>query len=118
MTNFTHDWIVKREQLEQAAAPGPWYWEPPSGDEWPMYDESLVTEAGDMVLMGWGYDASGIKGDPADREFITDARTALPAARAALKAVLELANNPYPHFRNISGWDIINAVDDALRGES
>lgn len=43
-----------------------------------------------MVLMGWGHDVSGIKGAPADREFITDARTALPAARAALRAVLDL----------------------------
>ena len=89
MTDFTHEWIAKREQLEGAATPGPWHWEPPSGDDWPAHDESLATEDGEAVLLGWGYDASGIEGAPADREFIADARTSLPAALAALKAVLD-----------------------------
>ena len=89
MTDFTREWIAKREQLEGAAAPSPWRWEPPSGGDWPVCDESLATEDGEAVLFGWGYDASGIDGAPADREFIADARTALPAAVAALKAVLD-----------------------------
>ena len=56
--------------------------------------------------------------EPADAAFIADARTALPVALAALKAVLELANNPYPDVRNISGWEIVRTVGAALRSES
>lgn len=128
MTNFTHDWIAKREQLEQAAAPGPWHWEPPSGADWPMYDESLVTEDGNSVLVGWGYDASGIEGAPADREFIAAARTSLPAALAALKAVLAI--DPMPNHLDMQPRDrdyadghndalrlVADAVEAALRGD-
>lgn len=84
------EWLAKRAELEQAATEGPWIWEPPSHEDWPNADESLVTETGDAVLMGWGYDASGIEGEPADRAFIADARTAAPAMRKALEAVLEI----------------------------
>ena len=41
----------------------------------------------------------------------------LPRALAALRAVLELANNPYPDARNVSGRDLVRAVEAALRGE-
>ena len=125
MTDRTHEWIAKREQLEGAATPGPWHWEPPSGAAWPVYDESLATEDGEAVLQGWGYDASGIDGDPADREFIADARTSLPAALAALKAVLEQegprAIGQYDDWSK--GYhDALDACRDtieaALRGES
>lgn len=147
MPNFTRDWIAQREQLEDAATEGPWHWEPPSGDDWPQHDESLVTKDGDAVLMGWGYDASGIDGDPADQAFIADARTALPAAVAALKAVLELHRLNREGDGNCQGytssgygyldrWCVecsdqssreygtpwpcptVRAVEDVLRGES
>lgn len=77
--------------LEAAATPGPWHWEPPSRAAWPIYDESLVTEDGEAVLRGWGYDASGIEGDPADRKFIALSRTLVPRLIAAVEAVLDRA---------------------------
>ena len=61
MNDNAREWIARREQLEEAATEGPWHWEPPSGDDWPQHDESLVTKDGDAVLLGWGYDASAPK---------------------------------------------------------
>lgn len=72
-------------RLADAATEGPWHWDPPSDDEWPSADESL--RAGkDLVLHGWGYDASGISGSDEDRAFIAAARTAVPALLDALAA--------------------------------
>ena len=67
---------VLRERAE-AATPGPWYWEPPSPDDWPSADESLMSSGAaskhggdEVVLSGWGHDASGISGSDADRAYI------------------------------------------------
>ena len=67
---------VLRERAK-AATPGPWYWEPPSPDDWPSADESLMSSGAaskhggdEVVLSGWGYDASGISGSDADRAYI------------------------------------------------
>ena len=130
MTDFTHEWIAKREQLEQAATEGPWHWEPSSmAGKWPTLVESLATEDGEAVLLGWGDDAFGIEGDPADREFIADARTSLPAALAALKAVLDEHPRYEGDFSDFCGhcqargegvWPCptVTAIHAALRGES
>lgn len=83
MTDFTRDWIAKREQLEQAATEGPWFqdaWDPGivrggDGRYWSIFESEM------------GHDAAAA---PSDAAFIADARTSLPAALAALKAVLEL----------------------------
>ena len=67
---------VLRERAEKAT-PGPWYWEAKSTEEWPSGDQSLLTrhrkDGGDFdpaVLYGWGYDASGIDAEQADRDYI------------------------------------------------
>lgn len=108
MTDFTRDWIAKRRELLDAATEGPWW---TTRDMTPADVFAGDGSADDVAL------ATDIE-EPADATLIADARTSLPAALAALKAVLELANNPYPHARNISGWDLINTVAAALRGES
>ena len=73
------DLAAIRERAE-AATPGPWEWQPPSDEEWPIADESLLSPGtGKYVLVGWGYDASGIEGETADREFIAHAREDIPA---------------------------------------
>ena len=75
----------------ESATPGPWEWEPPSEDPYPMYDESLIGPVLDgekfpvQVLSGWGYDASGTNCEPQDREFIAHARTDVPALVAEVE---------------------------------
>lgn len=83
LTDFLFARIAEDEAGAKAATPGPWYWEPPSGKDWTHGEESLRTsgrkmrdaagrelEWDDSVLMGWGYDASGIDGEQADRDHI------------------------------------------------
>ena len=79
---------LMRERAE-AATPGPWAWEPPSGEKRPQGDESLVTayvpdgdEHPATVLYGWGYDASGIDGKDADRAHIASWHPAVALAVA------------------------------------
>ena len=84
------EWLAERARIEQAATEGPWTWQTPSGDDWPQADESLLGPTGGAVLSGWGYDASGIEAAPEDRAYIADARTSLPKAVAAIRAVLAL----------------------------
>lgn len=69
--------IAELRGLAEKATPGPWEWEPPSEDSYPMYDESLVTayipegeSYPDTVVSGWGYDASGTSASDEDRAFI------------------------------------------------
>jgi len=116
------EWIAKRDELIEAATEGPWYWEEPRGDDWPQHDESLVNEAGEDVLVGWGYDASGIEGKPADRALIADARTSLPTSLKALKAVLAFAraerdkiSRTYIEQPNTAYAGYANAMDDVIR---
>lgn len=133
----TAEWIAKRRELLDAATEGPWHWEEPSGDDWPSYDESLLTETGEAVLRGWGYDASGIEGEPEDRALIVDARTSLPRTLDALEAVLKEAwrIESSHHFHGTTctcGYashrardrtehltrPLTDAIESALRGES
>lgn len=68
--------LEKELEIVNAATSGPWVWEPPSEDDWPQHDQSLVTTwKGDdghpeTVILGWGYTASGIEATPQDRQFI------------------------------------------------
>lgn len=130
MTDFIRDWIVKREHLEVAATPRPWSAADEHGDIpgsdclWcvsqmrPGFEEMSPTEGyvGDVAEVGDG---------EADAKFIADARTALPAALAALRAVLEqegpCATGNYSEFSD--GYHAAldacqDAIEAALRGES
>lgn len=78
---------VLRERAE-SAAPAPWEWEPPSGESWPMGDESLLDATGETVLYGWGYDASGIHATDADRTYIAMMHPGVGAEAADLLALL------------------------------
>lgn len=83
----------------ESATPGPWEWEPPSEDPYPMYDESLIGPVLDgekfpvQVLSGWGYDASGTNCEPQDREFIAHARTDVPALVAEVERLRAREHN-------------------------
>lgn len=81
MTDFTHDWIVRREQLEEAATEGPWRCVTEPGTK----NHALHGASGVDIAT----DYEGVWYVKGDAEFIADARTALPAALAALRAVLE-----------------------------
>ena len=70
--------LGRLREVAEAATPGPWYWEPPSGEDWPQSDESLLTrhrgEGDDYdpdVLSAWGYDASGTHASDEDRTHIS-----------------------------------------------
>jgi hypothetical protein len=98
---FVRACLDEDERVARAATPGPWRWEEPSGEEWPTYDESLVSDGkmerfseGDeypaSVLVGWGYDASGIEANQADRDHIARHDPARVLAEVAAKrAILE-----------------------------
>lgn len=91
MTTHPIDCDALRE-LAEKATPGPWHWGPPSDSAWPQGDESLCAGE-ELVLYGWGYDASGIDGSDEDRAFIAAARTALPALldeNTALRARIDV----------------------------
>jgi len=74
-------------KLAEAATPGPWEWEEPSDDSYPVGDESLVTTWNEedgypkSVVTSWGHDADGVTASAEDRAFI---------AAAYPQAVLEL----------------------------
>ena len=109
------------KDLTAAATPGPWHWEPPSRAAWPVYDESLVTEDGEAVLRGWGYDASGIEGDPADRKFIALSRTIVPRLLAAVEAVLNeeraAGDDVWVWGYNVALDDVVCSLRAALTGD-
>lgn len=58
----------------EAATPGPWRWEGASTSDWPQGEESLIADRDngehELVLYGWGYDASGIDARDEDRAYI------------------------------------------------
>ena len=95
MTDFTRDWIAKREQLEATATPGPWSaadeYGDISGSDY-LWCVSQMRPGFEAMSPTEGYvgDVAEVGDSEADAEFIADARTALPAALAALRAVLEL----------------------------
>ena len=71
--------LDRLEKLAREATPGPWEWEPPSKDAWPLGDESLVTSWNEAdgyqksVVSGWGHDASGTSASDEDRAYIAAA---------------------------------------------
>lgn len=90
-------------KLAEAATPGPWEWEEPSDDLYPVGDESLVTAWNEedgypkSVVTSWGYDADGVTASAEDRAFIAAANPKallalldeLAEARAALGLTAE-----------------------------
>ncbi|MBN7792416.1 ead/Ea22-like family protein [Microbacterium esteraromaticum] len=94
------------EAVARAATPGPWEWEPPSDEQWPSGDEPLVTsnpgEDGypDVVLSGWGYDASGTEASDEDRGHIAtfDPPTVLALIARVKEAEREMHARELHHF--------------------
>ena len=131
MTDFTREWIAKREQLEQTVTEGPWV-NDGGGDIGQHYScpKPWATIVGtDVACMSYCYGGSGVGVErEEDAEFIADARTSLPAALAALRAVLEETDGRKRHYGHalLDGdhcsaclaADIRAAVEAALRGES
>ena len=79
------------EARANAATEGPWEWEGEAKAEWEEGANSLVPSRrpDDPVLYGYGYDASGIEvKNPADAEFISHARTDVPALVAVARYAL------------------------------
>ena len=81
------DWLDHTQKLDQAATPGPWVWSEPdpewTGDYYGVWerDEDMPPVAATHAPGEYG---------KADAEWIAHARTALPAAVAALRAVADL----------------------------
>ena len=135
MTDFTRDWIAKREQLEQAATEGPWSAADEHGDipgSDCLWCVSQMRPGFEAMSPTKGYvgDVAEVGDSEADAEFIADARTALPAALAALKAVLDIERVPVNRGQVQTydeGWldgyndarrEFHAAIESALRGES
>jgi hypothetical protein len=107
---------LMRERAE-AATPGPWYWEPASGDDWPQGDESLrssgkqitydyggpdgsrvVGEYDAFVVSSWGYDAYGTDASDEDRAHIASWHPAVALAVADwLDLEVLIASDPKNH---------------------
>ncbi len=91
IVGFLMQRIAEDEAVARAATQGDWYWEPPSEESFPMSDESLMSTVADdeggytSVLVGWGYDASGIEGRNEDRAHITRYQPARALAECAAK---------------------------------
>lgn len=130
MTDVTRDWIAKCEHLEEAATEGPWRRVTEPGTE-----NHALHDARDADI---ATDYEGVWYDKGDAEFIADARTSLPAAVVALKAVLEL-HRPVDvepsdticgecsfqlpsgrYFGKVVGWPCptARAIEDELKEES
>lgn len=89
MTDTVKSWIKERRGIHAKATPGKWWWEGESDESWPQSENSLM--AGEKaIVMGWGYDASGIDVEDNDANYITDALNTHPAALNALEQVLGL----------------------------
>lgn len=115
--------MLTSEQLDvlqaaaEAATPGPWEWEPPSEEDWPNADESLVTtwkgESGfpETVVSGWGYDASGTEASDEDRAFIAAWNPAVAlefvaAHRAVLKQRDDVAKRLSEYLDDSTGGQL------------
>lgn len=102
--------------IARRATPGPWEWEPPSDEQWPQNDESLVTsyieeneDYPKLVLSGWGYDASGTHAEKEDREFIAEFN---PEAVLALLDRVEKAERERDEYRD--GTTIVKLTEAEL----
>jgi hypothetical protein len=116
--------IVKLKELRDASVPGPWKWEEPSTESWPTGDQSLLGAIDPKhgyarsVLTGWGYDASGIEGEPADRELIVTLHRTLDAQLALLTSALggarDLSSGHYPD--EPAATELIIALAKSING--
>jgi hypothetical protein len=102
LTEFLLARVAEDEAIARAATPGPWYWEEPSTEKWPMCDESLVSRDRDekgyerRVLVGWGYDASGIEGSDEDRAHIAHHDPARVLAECTAKRqIIDIHSSPF-----------------------
>ena len=87
MSGDVRAWLDHTQKLDQAATPGPWVWSEPdpewTGDYYGVWerDEDMPPVAATHAPGEYG---------KADAEWIAHARTALPAAVAALRSVLDM----------------------------
>ena len=87
MSDDVRAWLDHTQKLDGAATPGPWVWSEPdpewTGDYYGVWerDEDMPPVAATHAPGEYG---------KADAEWIAHARTALPQAVAALRAVLDL----------------------------
>ena len=127
MTDFTRDWIAKREQLEQAATEGPWVREWCTSDQWwTIHGQPNPAKGDDRMVCPEVATLNHREDWTADVDLITDARTSLPAALDALEAVL--ATLPPVGAERLGrdfeagvakGWQLARAtIEAALRAES
>lgn len=89
-------WLDHTQQLDQAATEGPWE----AGDASLWGDDDGVPQAAVLARGGpitWD-DHAGDVFKPADAEWIVHARQALPAATAAIRAVLDLHQPEFPRL--------------------
>ena len=120
-----------------AATPGPWQWSPEE-DVWgdcgpnletvergPVYSDG--SQGASVTVIGsWGHDANGISVEDHDAVFIAAAPTDTARLLAAVKAVLEVSEEPDVTLRHPKGdktfyveaHRIRSAVKAALRGEA
>lgn len=77
--NITREHLAGVVRRVFAASPGPWRWEPPSGEDWPCGDTPLVDKHGEQIVYSWGYDAYGVDCDPHNAEFIAHSREDIAA---------------------------------------
>ena len=118
LTDFLLARIAEDEADAKAATPGPWRWEEPSGDDFPTGDQDLVSDgktyvgevSGEVlpttVLHGWGYDASGIHAEDADRAHIArhDPARILAECEARRRIVEFHAASTNHDFRRAFDW--------------
>lgn len=111
LVDFLMQRIAEDEAVARAATPGAWYWEPPSGESFPQSDESLMSTVADdeggytSVLVGWGYDASGIEGRNEDRAHITRYQPARALAECAAKRRIVKLHKFGPGYRQRQPWE-------------
>lgn len=90
MSDMVRAWLDHTQQLDQEATPGPWKVQG-AGDESTTWIDS---PEGDVLIhdeRGWGHMRENFTWvRQPDAEWIAHARTALPQAAAALRAVLDL----------------------------
>lgn len=102
LAEVAHRALERITELTASSVPGPWVWEAPSGASFPQSDEGLVGADDQPVLSGWGYDASGIDGNQADRDLITTLHRTLPA-------IIQLLTTAHAQLATVTS---INSTDE------
>lgn len=117
IVGFLMQRIAEDEAVARAATQGDWYWEPPSEESFPMYDESLVStvldDDGDhtVVLVGVGYDTSRIEGRDEDRAHIARYHPARVLAECAAKRRIVELHQPDDDKCSVCSHEIGYASD-------